>query len=132
MSAAGVVLQDVRVAGDLSISGVTVGYTAVEVRALIEATTRGADEKVAEASSRLGVTQGAMRTMLATIGHAGVPHERLVEKLAEVFDQTGKAAAAIAALRPDNAVAQSMWRGRRRRLLREIETERDGSFRPRG
>jgi hypothetical protein len=76
------------------------------VRALIEAATRGADEKVAEAGRHLGVTQGAMRTMLSTIGQADVPDERLVEKLAEVFEQTRRATAAIAALRPENPVAQ--------------------------
>src|SRR5689334_14459702 len=48
-----------------------------------------------------------MRTMLATIGRADVPDERLAEKLAEVFEQTRKATAAIAALHPDNPVAQA-------------------------
>ena len=73
---------------------------------LIEAATKGADERVAEVSRRFGVTQGAMRTMLATLGEADVPEERLVEKLAEVFEQYRKAAGAIAALRPENPVAQ--------------------------
>ena len=73
---------------------------------LIEAAMKGADERVAAASRPLGVTQGAMRTMLATLGQADVPDERLVEKLAEVFEQYRKAAAAIAALQPENPVAQ--------------------------
>ena len=38
---------------------VSVGFTAEQVRALIEAATKGADERVAEASRCLGVTQGA-------------------------------------------------------------------------
>ncbi len=84
----------------------SVGFTAEQVRMLIEAATRGADEKVAEVSRRLGVTQGAMRTMLATLGQAEVPEERLAEKLAEVFQHYRKAAAAIAALDPENPVAQ--------------------------
>src|SRR5205823_1688016 len=66
----------------------------------------GADERLAEVSRRLGVTQGAMRTMLATLGQADVPEERLAEKLAEVFEHYRKAAAAIAALHPENPVAQ--------------------------
>ena len=44
--------------------------------------------------------------MLATVGQAQVPDEELVTKLAEVFEQTRKAASAIAVLRPDNTVAQ--------------------------
>ena len=84
----------------------SVGFTAEQVRVLIEATTKGADERLAEVSRRLGVTQGAMRTMLATLGQADVPEERLAEKLAEVFEQYRKAAAAIAALHPENAAAQ--------------------------
>jgi hypothetical protein len=46
----------------------SVGFTAEQVRALIEAATKGADERLAEVSRQLGVTQGAMRTMLATLG----------------------------------------------------------------
>jgi hypothetical protein len=76
------------------------------VRALIEAATKGAGKKVTEAGRRLGVTQGAMRTMLATVGEADVPDERLTEKLAEVFEQTRKAAAAIDAMRTENPAAQ--------------------------
>ena len=52
------------------------------------------------------MTLGAMRTILATLGQADVPEERLAEKLTEVFEQYRKAAAAIAALRPENPVAQ--------------------------
>src|SRR5262245_7050552 len=76
----------------------SVGFTAEQVRLLIEAATKGMDERLAVVSSRLGVTQGAMRAMLATLGQADVPEERLAEKLAEVFDHYRKAAAAIAAL----------------------------------
>jgi tetratricopeptide (TPR) repeat protein len=83
-----------------------IGFTAEQVRTLIEAATKGANESVAEAGRRLGVTHGAMRTMLATVGQSNVPDERLVEKLVEVFDQTRKAVNAIAALQPDNAIAQ--------------------------
>jgi len=82
------------------------GFTADQVRALIEAATRGADEKLAALSQRLGVTLGAMRTVLVTVGEADVPDEHLAEKLAEVFARYREATAAIAALRPDNPVAQ--------------------------
>jgi hypothetical protein len=84
----------------------SVGFTAEQVRALIEAATKGADERLAEVSRQLGVTQGAMRTMLATLGKSDVPEEQLAEKLTEVFEQYRKAAAAIAALHPENPVAQ--------------------------
>src|SRR6516162_6487928 len=84
----------------------SVGFTAEQVRTLIEAATKGADERLAEVSRRLGVTQGAMRAMLATLGQADVPEERLAEKLAEVFEQYRKAAAAIAALQLEHPVAQ--------------------------
>ena len=102
----GVELSEVH-AETINIRDVTVGSTAEQVRTLIEAATTGADEKVAEAGRQLGVTQGAMRTMLATVGETNIPDERLVEKLAEVFEQTRKAGAAIAALRSDNPVAQA-------------------------
>jgi hypothetical protein len=85
----------------------SIGFTAVQVRELIEATTKGADERIAEISRQLGVTQGAMRTMLATVGQADVPDEKLAAKLAEVFEQNRKASAAMAALQPDNPVAQA-------------------------
>ncbi len=85
----------------------SIGFTAEQVRALIEASTKGADERIAEISRQLGVTQGAMRTMLATVGQADVLDEKLAEKLAEVFKHTQEAGAAIAALRPDNPVAQA-------------------------
>jgi len=84
----------------------SVGFTAEQVRVLMEAATKGADERLAGLSRRLGVTLGAMRTILATLGQSDVPEERLAEKLAEVFEQYRKAAAAIAALRPENPVAQ--------------------------
>jgi hypothetical protein len=38
---------------------IVVGFTAEQVRLLIEAATKGADEKVAEASRRLGVTSAS-------------------------------------------------------------------------
>jgi hypothetical protein len=60
----------------------SVGFTAEHVRTLIEAATKGADERLAEVSRRLGVTQGAMRTMLATLGQADVPEERLRRRMA--------------------------------------------------
>jgi hypothetical protein len=63
----------------------SIGFTAEQVRALVEAATKGADERIAGVSRQLGVTQGAMRTMLATVGQAGVPDEKLAETLSEVF-----------------------------------------------
>ena len=129
-----VVLQNVT-ARDISLSGVTVGFTAEQVRELIEAATKGADEKLAELSRRLGVTQSAIRTMLATVGHADVPDEKLVEKLAEVIEQNRTAAAAIAALRPDNPVAQghvadaaaAQARGDREDVRRHLRAARNAS-----
>jgi len=85
---------------------IQIGFSADQVRMLIEAATRGADEKLADVSQRLGVTLGAMRTMLVTVGEAGVPDERLAEKLAEVVARFREATTTIAALRPDNPVAQ--------------------------
>jgi hypothetical protein len=70
---------------------ITYGLSPEQVRELTEATAKGAvlplAEKIAELSGQLGVSQGAMRTILATVGQANVPDERLVEKLAEVFEQ---------------------------------------------
>ena len=53
-----------------------------------------------------GVTQGALRTILTTVGLADVPDDRLLEKLAEVAEHYRKAAAEIGALRPENPVAK--------------------------
>src|SRR5690349_9037680 len=106
MSQTGVDLRGAQ-AEKITVRDVTVGFTAEQVRSLIEAATKGADERLLDFGQRLGVTQGAIRTMLATVGEAGVPDDKLVEKLAEVFEQNRKAADAIAALRPDNPVAQA-------------------------
>ncbi len=109
MSQTGVILTDVR-AETIAISGVTLGLTAPEVQELTKAAAAGAvsplADKIVDLSQKLGVTQGAMRMMLATIGQADVPDERLVDKLAEVVEQYRKAAAAIIALRPENPVVQ--------------------------
>jgi hypothetical protein len=91
-------------------SPITFGLKPEQVKELTEAAARGATgpltSAIVDLSNRLGVTQGAMRTILAPVGQADVPAERLIEKLAEVFEQTRKAANAIAALQPDNPVAQ--------------------------
>jgi hypothetical protein len=87
------VFTNVRASGSITVSGVTVGFTAEQVRALIDAATKGKgtnEKKFVEVSRQLGVTQGAMRTMLATVGQAKVPDEELVTKLAEVFEQNRK------------------------------------------
>jgi len=108
-AAAGVVLTDVR-AQTVTISGVTIGLTAPEVQELTKAAAASAvgplAETIMDLSLRLGVTQGAMRTMLATVGQADVSDDRLIDKLTEVVVQYGKASAAIVALRPDNPAAQ--------------------------
>jgi hypothetical protein len=81
----GVELSEVY-AETINIRDVTVGgFTAEQVRTLIEAATTGVGEKVAEVSHQLGVTQGAMRTMLATVGEADIPSERLAEKAGRSF-----------------------------------------------
>src|SRR4051794_23799044 len=109
IAAAGVVLTDVR-AETVAISGVTIGLTAPEVQELTKAAAASAvgplADKILDLSLKLGVTQGAMRTMLATVGQADVPDDRLTEKLAEVVAQSGRASAAIVALRLDNPTAQ--------------------------
>jgi hypothetical protein len=55
-----------------------------------------------------------MRTMLATLGEADVPDERLVVKLAEVFEHYRKAVAAIAAAREPCRTGPCGQRRRRR------------------
>ena len=80
---------------------VRVGFTVEQVRELIDAAMKGADEKVARASRLLGIAQGAMRTMPSTVRQADVPDERLSGKMAEIFEQSRKAAVALATLRPD-------------------------------
>jgi hypothetical protein len=45
-----------------------VRFTAEQVRDLIDAAMKGADEKIAQGSRQLSVTQGAMRTMLSPCG----------------------------------------------------------------
>ncbi len=90
MSQTGVILTDVR-AETVTISGVTLGLTAPEVQELTKAAAAGAvsplTDKIIDLSQKLGVTQGAMRMMLTTVGHAHVPDERLVDKLGEVVAQ---------------------------------------------
>src|SRR5690349_20082778 len=91
MSQTGVELWGVQ-AQTITINGVTIGFTAAEVQELAKAAAAGAvgplADKIVELSQRLDVTQGAMRTVLATVGQADVPDERIAEKLAEVVEQT--------------------------------------------
>ena len=86
MSQTGVEITGPVQAGTITISGVTVGLTAPEVKELTKAAAAGAvgplADKIIDLSQRLGVTQGAMRTMLATVGQAEVPEERLPDTLA--------------------------------------------------
>ncbi|MBV8589944.1 MAG: hypothetical protein JO212_07770, partial [Acetobacteraceae bacterium] len=108
MSQTGVDLRDVQ-AETITISGITLGFTAPEVQNLIKAAAAGAvglADKISDLSQKLGVAYGAMRRMLADIGQADVPDERLVEKLAEVVAHSRKFHAAVAALDPENPVAQ--------------------------
>ncbi|HEX3351082.1 MAG TPA: hypothetical protein VHS58_23550 [Acetobacteraceae bacterium] len=69
-----------------------------------------------------------MRKMLATLGEADVPDDRLLDKFAEVVAQFRKATAAIVALQPENPVAQEhvartseAAAAQARRLAREAE-----------
>ena len=57
--------------------------------------------------------------MLATVGQAQVPDEELVTKLAEVFEQTRKAASAIAVLRPALRLHKNTCRKHRRRAAED-------------
>src|SRR3954447_10379631 len=88
MSQPGVVLTDVQAGGSITISGVTLGLTAPEVQDLTKAAAAGAvgplADKIVDLSQKLGVTQGAMRTVLATVGLANIPDERLARPIHRV------------------------------------------------
>ncbi|MBV8575883.1 MAG: hypothetical protein JOZ58_12720, partial [Acetobacteraceae bacterium] len=109
MSQTGVEIKDVQ-AQTITISGVTLGLTAPEVQELTKAAAAGAvlplADKIIDLSQKLGVTQGALRTLLKTVGLADVPDERLIEKLTEVVEHYRNASAEIGALRPDNPIAR--------------------------
>jgi hypothetical protein len=122
---------------DLSV--IVSSISATELQNLTRAAAAGAvgplADKIVDLSQKLGLTMGAMRTMLATVGQSGVPDEKLAEKLTEVFEQNRKATDAIAALHPDNPVAQAhvtdaaqaQTRGNRDEARRHLRAAREAA-----
>jgi len=92
MSQTGVYLRDVQ-AQTVTISGVTVGFSAPEVQQLIQAVLAGAGAtqqhaaQIAELATQLRATQAAVREMLRSLGHDDVPVERLPDALAAAATQ---------------------------------------------
>lgn len=90
---------------------VTYGLKPEEVRELTKAAAAGAvgplTDKIVDLSSKLGVTQGSAITLLRIIGQQDVPFEKLPQKIAEVAEQYKSAMARVAALDPQDPVAQA-------------------------
>jgi hypothetical protein len=103
---------------------INVGLTPEQVQELTKAAAAGAvgplADKVLDLSNRLGVTQGAVLTMLRILGERDVPIEQLPQKLAEVATQFQKLQAQLAALDPRNPSA----RGLVEQAQAEVEHER--------
>jgi hypothetical protein len=122
-----------------NLSVIVSSISAAELQELTRAAAAGAvgpiADNIVDLSQKLGVTWGAMRTMLAAVGQSGVPDEKLTEKLTEVFEQNRKAAEAIAALRPDNPVveayvadaAEAQTRGDREEARRYLRAAREAA-----
>jgi hypothetical protein len=101
------------VAAGRDITGpVTIGLTPEQVRELTKAAAAGAvgplADRFVDLSNRLGVTQGAVLTMLRILGERDVPIEQLPQKLAEVATQFQKLQAQLAALDPRNPLARGL------------------------
>jgi hypothetical protein len=91
--------------GNVSVS---YGLTPEQVQELIRAAHAGDADKIADLSTRLGVTQGAAVTMLRVIGEHDVRLEKLPEKLAEVAKQYKSAVERLAALDPQDPVTRDL------------------------
>ena len=91
---------------------VNYGLTPEQVRELTKAAIAGAvgplAEKIGELSSRLGITQGAVLTLLRIVGQKDVPLDELPQKLGEVASQYQQAQAQLAALSPQNPLARDL------------------------
>jgi tetratricopeptide (TPR) repeat protein len=75
---------------------------------MIEAAVTGATgplaKQIGDLTNRLGVTHGAVLTMLRTIGEQEVPFERLTNKLAEIATQYKSAVERMATLDPHDPI----------------------------
>ena len=96
------------VGGDVRDSTITTvcGYTAEQVKGLINDALALVTDRIVDVSKRLGVTEDAALTLLRIIGQGDVPHERLPQKLAEVANQYKKLEEQVAALNPENPLAR--------------------------
>jgi hypothetical protein len=90
MSQTAVEFRDVH-ARDISVSGVTLGFSASEVERLVQAATAGIVQQhaaeIERLATKLGATQGAVLGMLRSLGHDDVPVERLLDMLASAATQ---------------------------------------------
>jgi hypothetical protein len=96
----------VGVGGNVIGSTITIGLTPEQVQELTKAAAAGSvgplADRIVDLSNRLGVTQGAVLTMLRTLGQRDVPLEQLPQKLADVATQFQKLQVQLAALDPRN------------------------------
>jgi DNA-binding winged helix-turn-helix (wHTH) protein len=88
------------------------GLRPEQLQELINAAVTGAigpfGDRVDDLTNRLGVTHGAVLTMLRDIGEADIPLERLPQKLAEVGEQYRSAMDRLAALDPQDPVTRDL------------------------
>ena len=84
------------------------GFKPEEVQKLTESAAAGAagplTDKIVDLSNKLGVTQGAVVTMLRIVGQKDVPLDKLPQILAEVAEQYKSATERLAALNPEDPV----------------------------
>jgi hypothetical protein len=100
----------VAIGGD-NTGTITVGLTPVEVRALVDQILgeAGVDsDKIVELSTRFGVTDGAVRTFLRTLGEAQVPIEALPETLGRIAERHKDLLAQIEQLRSASPDVQAI------------------------
>jgi hypothetical protein len=102
----------IAIGGNVSGSTINVGLTPEQVRELTKAAAAGAvdplADRIVDLSDRLGVTQGAVLTMLRILGERDVPLEQLPQKLADVATQFQKLQAQLAAQRPPLSTGKAM------------------------
>lgn len=86
------------------------GYTATQVAELVRAAGEGATaplvREVEELRNRSGITEGAVLTMLRTLGQANVPIEQLPQKLADLAKRHQELLARL----PSNPATGARWR----------------------
>lgn len=88
------------------------GPTPEQIKELTKAALTGSvdrlTDRIADLSSKLGVTQGAAVTMLRIIGEQDVPLEKLPQKLAEVAERYKSAMERLGALNPQDPVTRDV------------------------